>query len=386
MKTAVILYDGFSLLEFSAIYEPLARSAQEKPSSGLEVDVCARASEVYDAQGLHFYPTRQTDSLDEYALVAVPGGPGAARWSQDATMLAWLATIPKTAQVVPVGSGALLLAAAGLLSGHTAAVSAGMQAPLSSFDIQTSQLPVMLDGPVLSAADARAALDLGQALAGSLTGGPPLRAISGAAEPVQATSPLPRRAHVERKTAETEVTISLNLDGSGKHQIDTGLPFLDHMLTQVTVHGLFDLEIKASGDLHIDAHHTLEDVGLALGSAFQQALGDRAGILRMASAEVPMDESLAAVALDFSGRPYAVFQGAWSLPEVGGLANTLFEHFLESFAQTARCNLHARILYGRDDHHKAEALFKALGRAACAATRIDPRRGRQIPSSKGMLV
>ncbi len=190
----------------------------------------------------------------------------------------------------------------------------------------------------------------------------------------------------ERKTAETSVTVRLNLDGSGRHQVSTGLPFLDHMLAQVAVHGLFDLEIQAEGDLQVDPHHTLEDTALTLGAAFQQALGERAGITRMASAEVPMDDSLAAVALDFSGRPYAVFLGEWTLPTVGGLPNTLLAHFFESFAQAARCNLHARILYGRDDHHKAEALFKAFGRAACAATRLDPRRGGAIPSSKGRLV
>jgi imidazoleglycerol-phosphate dehydratase len=194
-----------------------------------------------------------------------------------------------------------------------------------------------------------------------------------------------RRGQVDRRTNETEVHVKLNLDGSGTAMIDTGLPFLDHMLTQVAVHGLFDLEIEAKGDLEIDAHHTLEDVGLALGMAFLQALGARTGIVRMASAEVPMDESLARVTLDFSGRPYTVFTGSWTLPSVGGLPNTLIEHFLESFAQTARCNLHAQILYGRDDHHKAEALFKALGRAADAATRVDPRRAGKVPSSKGML-
>jgi imidazoleglycerol-phosphate dehydratase len=178
-----------------------------------------------------------------------------------------------------------------------------------------------------------------------------------------------RRSVVERKTGETEVKVSLNLDGSGKYEITTGLPFLDHMLTQVAVHGLFDLQIQAVGDLQVDAHHTLEDVALTLGTAFQQALGERAGIVRMACFETPMDESLAAVALDFSGRPYCVFQVQWTGAAVGGLAN-----------------LHARILYGRDDHHKAEALFKAFGRAASAATRLDPRRGGKIPSSKGLLV
>ncbi len=246
---------------------------------------------------------------------------------------------------------------------------------------------MLFNDPIISAADAHSALDLGQALARSLTGGLPLRQISGASgETSLPTAALPRRAHFERKTGETEVKVSLNLDGKGQHKIDTGLPFLDHMLAQVAVHGLFDLEIQAHGDLQVDAHHTMEDVALTLGSTFQQALGDRVGIVRMASAEVPMDESLASVVMDFSGRPYTVFQGTWTLPTVGGLPVTLFEHFMESFAQTARCNLHARIVYGRDDHHKAEALFKALGRAACAATRLDPRRGQQIPSSKGMLV
>lgn len=195
-----------------------------------------------------------------------------------------------------------------------------------------------------------------------------------------------RRAVVQRKTGETEVEVRLGLDGSGRHAVETGLPFLDHMLSQVAVHGLFDLTVQAKGDLQIDPHHTLEDVALTLGAAFRQALGERKGIARMGAFTVPMDESLAQVVVDFSGRPYCVFQGAWTLPMVGGLPNTLFEHFFESFAQSAGCNLHAQILYGRDDHHKAEALFKALGRALDQAVRIDPRRAGAVPSSKGVLL
>ena len=211
--------------------------------------------------------------------------------------------------------------------------------------------------------------------------------------PEQAAAPAPqptparaRTAILQRKTGETQVDIRLDVDGSGKHQIDTGLPFLDHMLAQIAVHGLFDLGIQARGDLHIDPHHTMEDVGLALGSAFQQALGDRAGIVRMASAECPMDETLGWAALDFSGRPYAVIQVDWHTPAVGGLPVSLFQHFLESFAVQARCTLHVAVRYGRDDHHQAEAIFKALARALCAATRIDPRRAGQVPSSKGILM
>ena len=194
-----------------------------------------------------------------------------------------------------------------------------------------------------------------------------------------------RTASLSRKTNETDIRIELDLDGSGQHEINTGIGFLDHMLTHLAVHGLFDLTVKASGDLHIDVHHTLEDTALVLGSAFDQALGDRKGIVRMASCYAPMDESLAFVALDLSGRPYSVFEAEWGSALVGQIPTSLFPHFLESFAVTARCNLHARVLYGRDDHHKAEALFKALARALDAATSIDNRREGNIPSTKGSL-
>jgi len=194
-----------------------------------------------------------------------------------------------------------------------------------------------------------------------------------------------RTATVHRQTRETDVQVTLDLNGTGHYEIDTGIGFLDHMLTHVAVHGLFDLTVQASGDLHVDPHHTVEDVALALGAALDRALGDRAGIVRIGSAYVPMDESLAHVALDLSGRPYGVTEMAWAGPAVGGLPVTLIPHFFESFAVTARANVHARVLYGRDDHHKTEALFKALARALDAATRLDPRRGEIVPSTKGVL-
>jgi imidazoleglycerol-phosphate dehydratase len=193
-----------------------------------------------------------------------------------------------------------------------------------------------------------------------------------------------RTAKIERSTSETQITIELKLDGSGQHHIATGIGFLDHMLTHIAVHGLFDLTIRASGDLHIDVHHTVEDVALVLGAAFDQALGDRKGITRMASFYAPMDETLAFVALDLSGRPYSVIDAEWGQAPVGQIPISLFPHFFESFAVTARCNLHARVLYGRDDHHKAEALFKALARALDAATTVDGRR-QTVPSTKGTL-
>jgi len=194
-----------------------------------------------------------------------------------------------------------------------------------------------------------------------------------------------RTTEISRQTNETQIQINLNLDGTGNHEISTGVGFLDHMLTHLAVHGLFDLNVKAAGDLHIDVHHTVEDVALTLGQAFDKALNGRNGIFRMGDCYAPMDETLAHVAVDLSGRPYAVIQAEWHSPYVGTIPTTLFPHFLESFAITARCNLHARVLYGRDDHHQAEALFKAWARALDIATQIDPRRVGSIPSTKGTL-
>jgi imidazoleglycerol-phosphate dehydratase len=194
-----------------------------------------------------------------------------------------------------------------------------------------------------------------------------------------------RIAKVNRETKETQIQLTLNLDGTGQYQIETGVGFLDHMLTLIAAHGLFDLTVQATGDLHIDPHHTVEDVALVLGQAFAEALGDKAGIARMGSAYVPMDEALAFVAVDLSGRPYCVAEVDWTGSSVGSIPVTLIPHFFESFAVAAKANVHARVLYGRDDHHKAEALFKALGRALDAATRPDPRRGGKIPSTKGTL-
>lgn len=194
-----------------------------------------------------------------------------------------------------------------------------------------------------------------------------------------------RLAEFSRKTAETEVSIALNLDGIGRGEINTGLGFLDHLLHNFALHGLFDLKLQAQGDLHVDPHHTVEDVALVLGSAFDRALGERKGIVRMADCFTPMDESLAHVVVDLSGRPYAVIQAEWKTPAIAQIPTSLLTHFLESFAVTARCNLHARVLYGRDDHHQAEALFKALARALEKATRLDARRAERVPSTKGSL-
>ena len=193
-----------------------------------------------------------------------------------------------------------------------------------------------------------------------------------------------RTARVDRATRETTVSVQLTLDGSGRAQVETGIGFLDHMLTLFAGHGLFDLEVRAQGDLHIDEHHTAEDTFLCLGKALDQALGDRRGIVRTAHAYVPMDESLARVVVDLGGRPYCVFEADFVTPRLGGLGTDLIFHLFESLAIQARMNLHATVLYGRNDHHKAEALFKALARALDAATRLDERRS-DVPSTKGTL-
>ena len=193
-----------------------------------------------------------------------------------------------------------------------------------------------------------------------------------------------RTARVHRQTKETQVEVVLSLDGGGEYEIETGVGFLNHMLSHLALHGLFDLTVRAQGDLEVDEHHTVEDVAICLGKALDEALGERVGIVRMAHSYVPMDEALAFVAVDLSGRAYAVVEADFTTPRVGNLATSLIAHFLETLAYHARMNLHARVLYGRDDHHRAEALFKALGRALEAATRIEPRRA-DVPSTKGIL-
>jgi len=200
------------------------------------------------------------------------------------------------------------------------------------------------------------------------------------------TMPGPKRtADVERRTGETQITLSLTIEGSGRADIDTGVGFLDHMLTLLAGHGLFDLTVKAQGDLHIDEHHTAEDVMICLGRAFDQALGDRRGIVRTAHSYVPMDEALALCAVDLSGRPYCVLQAEFATPRVGQLGTDLIAHLLESFAFHARANVHVQVLYGRNDHHKVEAIFKALARALDQAMRFDPRRHNAVPSTKGTV-
>jgi imidazoleglycerol-phosphate dehydratase len=194
-----------------------------------------------------------------------------------------------------------------------------------------------------------------------------------------------RTAEVHRKTGETDVTINLNLDGAGKYEISTGIGMLDHLLESLTKHSLFDLNLAATGDIHRDTHHLLEDTGLALGQALNQALGERRGITRFADATIAMDETLAQVAIDLGGRPYAKIEMPFIRDLVGELPTENIAHLLEAFAQEGRLNLHARVLSGDNDHHIAEAVFKALARCLRTAVAIDPRLGGAVPSTKDVL-
>nr|HEX4315632.1 imidazoleglycerol-phosphate dehydratase HisB [Kofleriaceae bacterium] len=195
-----------------------------------------------------------------------------------------------------------------------------------------------------------------------------------------------RRAEVERNTRETQIALALDLDGTGSRTLHTPLPFLTHMLDAFARHGVFDLELRAAGDVEIDGHHTVEDIGLVLGSAFEKALGDRAGIVRYGSATLPMDEVLATVAVDFCGRPAFVWRvdglaGKW----IGTFDCELAKEFFGAFATRAQCNLHVVLHYGGNAHHVIECIFKAFARACDAATAIDPRLGGAVPSTKGTL-
>lgn len=196
---------------------------------------------------------------------------------------------------------------------------------------------------------------------------------------------MPRTATIHRKTNETQINLRLNLDGQGTSKVSTGIRFLDHMLDLVARHGAFDLTIEAKGDLDVDQHHTVEDTGIALGEAVAKGIGDKRGILRAGYFLMPMDETLAAAAIDLSGRPHCIVTGKISAKRVGDFQTELTEDFFQGFAQAARANVHLRVVYGRSSHHQVEALFKAFARALRFAVSRDKRLRNVLPSTKGLL-
>jgi imidazoleglycerol-phosphate dehydratase len=194
-----------------------------------------------------------------------------------------------------------------------------------------------------------------------------------------------RTASVQRTTRETDIAITVDLDGSGTYSVSTGIGFLDHMIEQLSRHSLIDISMTVKGDLHIDQHHTVEDSALALGDAVARALGDKRGIARYGEAHAPMDETLTRCILDISGRPHCVWNSGFSQPRLGEMDTELFPHWFASFAQAAGITLHIETLYGENNHHIAESMYKALARALRQAVEIDPRKGDAIPSTKGVL-
>ncbi|MBR1728399.1 MAG: imidazoleglycerol-phosphate dehydratase HisB [Selenomonadaceae bacterium] len=194
-----------------------------------------------------------------------------------------------------------------------------------------------------------------------------------------------RQAQIQRTTNETNINISINLDGEGVTNINSGIGFFDHMLNLFAVHGRFDLDVECEGDIEVDGHHSIEDIGIALGTAIKNALGDKCGINRYGTFYLPMDESLAFVSLDISGRPYLVYDGGEMSPMIGNYDTELTEEFLRALAFNAGITLHVKIIYGKNSHHKVEAIFKALGHALRIAVKSDPRMKNKIPSTKGAL-
>jgi imidazoleglycerol-phosphate dehydratase len=194
-----------------------------------------------------------------------------------------------------------------------------------------------------------------------------------------------RQATIERKTKETHIRATVNLDGSGVYRVQTGIGFLDHMLEQLSRHSLMDVEVRAEGDLHIDFHHTTEDVAICVGEAVSKALGDRAGIGRYGAATIPMDETLTTVALDLSNRPYLVWKVNFSKPKLGEMDTELFKEWFQAFAQSAGATLHVWNQYGENNHHIVESCFKGLARALRQSVTIDPRKADAVPSTKGVL-
>ena len=205
------------------------------------------------------------------------------------------------------------------------------------------------------------------------------------AKPTVYPFPAPRRATVRRATKETQIEATVNLDGTGVYDVATGIGFLDHMVEQLSRHSLIDVALRAKGDLHIDYHHTTEDVGIVLGEAVAKALADRRGIVRYGEASIPMDETLTRVTLDASNRPYLIWKVAFSRPKLGDMDTELFKEWFQAFAQNAGLTLHVENLYGENNHHIVESCFKGLARALRAAIAIDPRKADAVPSTKGVL-
>jgi imidazoleglycerol-phosphate dehydratase len=363
MKIAILLYEGVSAIDISMMQEPLRLAALQQQSDSFP-KLVARENQILDRSGRSIKPDVVAEDLSSFDALLLPGCSANALQErlEQAEWITWLGSANPTALIASADPAARLWSAAG-------------RKPVDWFETNpaSNSLFTPVDGNIL-AMTLRIILQLYS------------QQIQSKVMQILTQPALPMRfAELERNTAETKIHGKINLDGSGRVQLNSGIPFLDHMLQQIAVHGMVDLAIQADGDLDVDVHHTLEDVGIVLGKLIKEALGERKGIRRCASARVPMDESLAEVTLDFSGRAYCAFDCTWHQAEIGGIPVSLFRHFFETLSVQAACNMHIQVPYGKDDHHQIEAIFKAFARALDQAVQQDPRRLEQIPSSKGVL-
>lgn len=364
MKIGIVLYNGFSMPDVAAMQEGLRLAANTQQNSDLVPVLVAQDGMVIDRSGLSLNSDEISENLSRFDALLLPGcSPTAlAEALQNTAFINWLKTTTSDAILASADGEAHLWAAAGKKPDPWLLM---QNEEINFFTASNGNLTGML----LSFIERVASKDAQKAVQNALS-----LPVSGE-----------RVAKMQRRTAETNISAMINLDGSGKSKLNSGIPFLDHMLNQIAVHGMMDLYVQAQGDLEVDVHHTLEDIGIVIGKLTLEALADRKGIQRCASFRMPMDESLAEATIDFSGRAYCIFEVEWHQPEIGGIPASLFKHFFESFAVQAACNLHIRVPYGLDDHHQIEAIFKAFARAVDAASTRDPRRQQQIPSSKGVL-
>lgn len=359
MRIAIVSYPNVCSMDvagISSLLEALPKEVQQE----FEWETCCFLPIKSIADGLIINCTHVGLSLEKFDILFLPGLQPQVAFEPTQEFLHWLSTAPQSARWIALGDSHKMLGKIGIVPDTLPSFPYLMAGYLAGLWIINISQPDIAG----SLANKAGISQIWQQA---------LRQING------------RSADIYRKSAETEITIHFRLDGSGVSDVKTSIPFLDHMLAQISRHGLFDLRLQAMGDLEVDEHHTIEDCGLALGEALATALGDRRGIQRMGSAIVPMDESLTSVSIDFSGRPYSVIQARWNGNKVAGLPVSVIEHFLESFASAARCNLFVQVLAGNDNHHMSEAIFKALARALDQATSLDSRREGKIPSTKERL-
>jgi len=358
MKVAIIYTPSVSIMDIAGLQRTLLTSKMLFPGLNLSFEICSYLPQKPQESGISIIPTMVGLSLIEFDVIVMPGSADYDNCIQDINWMTWLRGYASDSEFIGFHEGKSMLEKLKIKNVWTS----NLDNPLNGFLAGMQILCQLLSPDELLFVSKKLGID--SAWQSHLRG-------MGF-----------RKSSIIRKTTETQIDINLNLDGMGKSNINTNIPFLDHMLHQIAKHGLFDIDLQASGDLEIDPHHTMEDCGIILGEVFQQALGDKKGINRMGTATVPMDESLSTVTVDFSGRPYCVIQSQWNGILIGDIPVSLFEHFLESFAIAARCNLFIQVQAGKDNHHMCESIFKALAKALDQACRLDFRRLDQIPSTK----